>query len=206
MSFKKMIAAGFICALLVAAVASVIAIDPKDLKEEIIVYKDKIRVKLPEAAKPEEVEPPPTQSKQESLLATLAPDSFSAPQDIGGGVGFGSGGFGPAVGGGGGFGADGGKLSGEKDNIHRPPRLIMKSALEYPSEARQKSVSGFVLLKILVSHSGTVETVQVEQSEPRGIFEAAAISSVRGWKFEPAIVKGQIVAAWTMQKIKFELN
>jgi len=204
--FKKALGLSFLFVLAVAGVASLMAIDPRSLTEAIVEKKEKIRVKIPESQKMEEVEPPPTTKPQESLLSTLAPDSFSAPQDLGGGVGFGSGGSGPAIGGGGGFGAEAGRLSGEKENIHRPPRLVMKSAVDYPSEARQKSVSGFVLLKILVSQTGGVETVQVEQSEPQGVFDAAAMRSVRSWKFEPAIVKGQIVAAWTMQKIKFELN
>lgn len=197
----------FGCGLFVVLVAALLALDPKDLRPEEIAKAEKIKVKVPDAPKQEEVEPePPKEAPQESLLSTLAPDSFSSSQDLGGGVGFGSGGFGPAIGGGGGFGADSQQLWREKDNIHRPPRLLMKSALEYPSEARQNSVSGFVMLKILVNVSGGVDNVQVEQSEPQGIFDAAASRSVRAWKFEPAIVKGQIVAAWTLQKIKFELN
>lgn len=193
--------------LFVVVVAALIAIDPKDLRPEEVVKREKIKVKVPDQAKKEEVEPePPKETPQESLLSTLAPDSLSSSQDLGGGVGFGSGGFGPAIGGGGGFGASGGQLSREKDNINRPPRLLMKGPLDYPSEARQNSVSGFVMLKILVNVSGGVDNVQVDQSEPQGVFDASATRSVRSWKFEPAIVKGQIVAAWTMQKIKFELN
>lgn len=206
-AFKRFGAFIFFAVLVTITVASLVALDPKDLKVEELTVREKIRVNVPEQQKKEEVEPePPKANPQESLLSTLAPDSFSATQDLGGGVAFGSGGFGPAIGGGGGFGADGAQLSQEKDNINRPPRLLMKSALDYPSEARQNSVSGFVLLKILVSSSGIVENVQVEKSEPAGVFDAAAARSVRTWKFEPAIVKGQIVAAWTLQKIKFELN
>lgn len=192
--------------LFVVLIASLVAYDPKELRLDEIVKREKIKVKLNEPQKTEEPPPEPEKAPQESLLSTLAPDSFAATQDLGGGVGFGSGGFGPAIGGGGGFGSDGAQLSREKDNINRPPRLVMKSPLDYPSEARQNSVSGYVMLKILVSASGSVDNVQIEKSEPVGVFDASATRSVRTWKFEPAIVKGQIVAAWTMQKIKFELN
>ncbi len=206
-NFKRWGAVLFGISLFVVLVASLVAIDPKDLRPEELAQREKIRVKVPDHAKKEEVEPePPKEAPQESLLSTLAPDSFSSAPDLGGGVGFGSGGFGPAIGGGGGFGADSTELAREKDNINRPPRLLMKSPLDYPSEARQNSVSGYVMLKILVNVSGGVDNVQVEQSEPQGVFDASASRSVRGWKFEPAIVKGQIVAAWTLQKIKFELN
>jgi TonB family protein len=192
--------------LFVVLIASLVAYDPKELRLDEIVKREKIKVKLNEPQKTEEPPPEPEKAPQESLLSTLAPDSFAATQDLGGGVGFGSGGFGPAIGGGGGFGSDSAQLSREKDNINRPPRLVMKSPPDYPSEARQNSVSGYVMLKILVSASGSVDNVQIEKSEPVGVFDASATRSVRTWKFEPAIVKGQIVAAWTMQKIKFELN
>lgn len=204
-SFKKYFAIAFCGLLVVVLVASIIAIDPKDLVVQESEVKEKIRVKLPEQNKEEVPPEPETVPQQESLLSTLAPDSFSAPQDLGG-VGFGAGGNGPAIGGGGGFGADGGTLAHERDNINRPPRLLMKSPLDYPSDARQSNISGFVLLKILVSSSGNVENIKVEDSQPQGVFDVAAKKSVQSWRFEPAIVKGQVVAAWTMQKIKFELN
>jgi TonB family protein len=205
-NFKRHFAIVGSIILLLVMVASIIALEPKDLLVQEIVKREKTRVKMPEQQKEETPQEPEAVPQQESLLSTLAPDSFSSPQDLGGGVGFGSGGFGPSVGGGGGFGSDGGQLSKEKDNINRHPRLISKSALDYPADARQSNISGFVLLKILVNTGGAVESVKIEDSLPRGVFEAAATQSVKSWRFEPGIVKGKVVAAWTLQKIKFELN
>ncbi len=164
-----------------------------------------IAVQVAEAP-PQEKPPEPPPQKEASLLTTLAPDSFSGPQDFGSGVAFGSGGFGPAVGGSGGFGTEAGALVRDGAQVNRPPRLMMKGPLEYPSEARQRSIAGFVILKILVGVNGLVESVEVQDSEPRGYFEQAATRSIKTWKFEPAMVKGQLMAAWTSQKIKFELN
>lgn len=191
-----------ICAL----VSSIAALNPSELfKNETEIMKP-IAVKLAEPAQQETPPEPPAKAADANLLASLAPDSFNAAQDAGGGVSFGSGGFGPAVGGGGGFGTDAGQLVKDKTSVNRPPRLALKGTLEYPSEARQRSISGFVILKILVGASGTVDGVEVEESEPRGVFDQAAIKSIKGWKFEPAVIKGQTVAAWTSQRIKFELN
>lgn len=200
------ILAGFGITVVVSSmVASFLAWDPSELMAIEESAPAPITIQVPEAPRKEEpVEPPPT--KEASLLSTLAPDSFAGPQDFGSGVAFGSGGFGPAVGGGGGFGSDAATLVKDGASINRPPRVMMKGSLEYPSEARQRSISGFVSLKILVSAQGIVDNVEVEDSEPRGYFEQAAIKSVKAWKFEPAVIKGQIVAAWTTQKIKFELN
>lgn len=165
-----------------------------------------IAVKLKEDVTPiEKIEPPP-QKMEASLLSRLAPDSFASSQDLGGGVSFGSGGNGPAVGGGGGFGTDVSQLVKDKSNQNRPPRLLMKGELDYPQEARQKNISGYVILKILVNTNGVVENIDVDESVPKGYFDQSAIKSIKAWKFEPAIIKGQVVAAWTTQKIKFELN
>lgn len=197
---------GVMVSLVVSSfVAQLFAWQPSDLEDVIEEAIKPIAVKVAEPQKTEE--PPPPQAKTEaSLLSTLAPDSFSGPQDLGSGVSFGSGGHGPAVGGGGGFGTDASQLVKDRSNMNRPPRAVMKGALDYPMEARQRNISGFVILKILVSTNGGVENVEVEESEPRGYFDQAAMKSVKAWKFEPAMIKGQIVAAWTSQKIKFELN
>lgn len=200
--------AGFVLTglTLVSLVASFVAWDPADLKPFVEDAPPPIAIQMAEPAKQEEPPEPPPNPKEASLLSTLAPDSFAGPQDLGSGVAFGSGGFGPAVGGGGGFGSDASSLVRDGASINRPPRLLMKGSLDYPSEARQRSISGYVSLKILVATNGAVDNVEVEESEPKGFFEQAAIKSVRTWKFEPAMIKGQIVAAWTTQKIKFELN
>lgn len=188
----------------IAVLASLFALTPSDILKDSWIKPKPIAVKLAEPAKKEEpVEPPP--KTDASLLASLAPDSFSS-QDMGAGVSFGSGGNGPAVGGGGGFGTDAGQLVKDRATLNRAPRILMKGQLEYPGEARQRNISGFVVLKILVNENGAVQNVEVEDSEPRGIFDQAAMRSVKGWKFEPAMIKGQLVAAWTSQKIKFELN
>ncbi len=209
--FKKtnvlMLGGVFFAGLVVLSlIASFIAWHPSEL---LILEEDApapIAIQMPEAPQQEPPPEPPPTAKEASLLATLAPDSFAGPQDLGSGVAFGSGGFGPAVGGGGGFGADASTMVREGAATNRPPRLVMKGSLDYPSEARQRSISGFVNLKILVGTNGSVENVEIEESEPRGYFEQAAMKSIKTWKFEPAMIKGQIVAAWTSQKIKFELN
>ncbi len=188
--------------------ASVMAYEPSDLTLIQKSSPEKIKIKVPSA--PNEPPPPPevkeVVNEPAQLMNTLAPDSFSAPQELSAGVGFGSGGGGPALAGGGGFASDGQSLAREKDNMNRPPRVLSQSSMEYPSEARQKNISGHVLLKILIGSSGSVEQIKVEESEPQGVFDHAAKMAIQKWRFEPGVIKGQIVASWTLQKIKFELN
>ncbi len=186
--------------------AGMIALDPSELEKVELVKVKPIAIQVPEAAKTEEPPPPPETPTASSLLTQLAPESFSSALNELGGVGFGSGGSGPSIGGGGGFGGDADTLVGKKTSVDRPPRAVSKAAPEYPAEARNRGVSGFVVLKILVGLNGAIENVKVEQSEPAGFFDQAALKSVKSWRFEPGVNKGQAVAAWTTQKIKFELN
>jgi protein TonB len=57
-----------------------------------------------------------------------------------------------------------------------------------------------------VTEAGTVEDVQVLESEPVGIFEQAAIKAVYRWRFKPRIVNGQAMAGTAEQVVEFELN
>ncbi len=203
----KYISFGLVLLSLVTGLATLIAIAPKDLfKAEVEAPPKPTVVKLAEV--PEAVEPPQTPKSQaldSTLMASLAPDSF-ANQDFGSGVSFGSGGNGPAVGGSGGFGTDASTLANERSEMNRAPKLSIKGQLDYPADARQKNISGYVTLKILVSETGFVTNVEVEDSDPPGIFDQSAIRSVKNWKFEPAMIKGKLSSAWTSQRIKFELN
>jgi periplasmic protein TonB len=203
----KYISLGLVLLCLVTGMATLIAIAPKDLfKAEVEAPPKPTTVKLAEPPQPiEPVVPPKSQTLDSTLMSSLAPDSFANP-DFGAGVSFGSGGSGPAVGGSGGFGSDASMLANERSSMNRAPKLSIKGSLEYPSDARQKNISGFVTLKILVSESGFVQNVEVEESDPPGIFDQAAIRSVKNWKFEPGMIQGKLSAAWTSQRIKFELN
>jgi protein TonB len=191
-------------ATVVALGAGLLAMTPAQIEKIEVVAAKPLPVKLPT---PPAEEPPPQRPDpvKASSLNDLAPESTSQAPDMGG-VGFGSGGSGPAIAGAGGFGGDTGALVRDQSTVHRQPRAVIKTSPEYPTEARARGVSGFVVLKIFVGANGFVEEVKVEQSEPNGFFENAAISAIRAWRFEPAIHKGTTVSAWTTQRIKFELN
>lgn len=191
--------------LLLTLGASYFALEPQDLATKHKKPPAPVAIKVNEAQK---AEPPPVADtpNMSSALADLAPQNLrNGVQDVGG-IGFGTGGSGPGITGGGGFGTGSAELMGEKTNMDRGPRPIFRSPPEFPPEARQKSVSGFVVVKILVSPNGGVDRAQVDEGVPKGFFEQAALEAVRKWKFEPAMIKGKVQAAWTTQKIKFELN
>jgi protein TonB len=88
----------------------------------------------------------------------------------------------------------------------RPARLREKSELIFPQEARRQNITGIVSVKILVANNGSVDRVEIINSDPPGFFEKSAIESIRKWKFDPAVNEGQVQTSWVSQKVKFELE
>jgi protein TonB len=64
---------------------------------------------------------------------------------------------------------------------------------DYPMQARQRGQEGWVVLEFTISTAGTVKDVAVVASEPGTVFDRAAISAVRKWKYNPKIVGGKPV-------------
>jgi protein TonB len=89
--------------------------------------------------------------------------------------------------------------------VDQPPRAAERSAPRYPPRARAEGVSGQVSLSLLIDADGRVLKVEVVDAAPPGVFDAAAVEAVRGWRFEPARYRGQPVKVWARQVVKFAL-
>jgi TonB family protein len=76
---------------------------------------------------------------------------------------------------------------------------------EYPQSALAKGISGSVLLSFTVDAKGNTSEVQVVQSTPSGVFDRAAVSAVRRWKYAPVTVNGAPVEVPTRTLVRFEL-
>ncbi len=92
------------------------------------------------------------------------------------------------------------------DLVDVPPKAISQGAFRYPPSAKKNGVKGYVVLSILVSEKGSVDQVQVLESNPSGIFDAAALQGIRSWQFEPAKYQGDVVKVWAKQRIRFDLS
>ena len=77
----------------------------------------------------------------------------------------------------------------------RPPQFIGGADLVYPTHARANGVEGRVLVRYVVTATGTVANAVVVESEPRGVFDAAALDAVRSWRFRPMVDRGEAVSA-----------
>ena len=80
-------------------------------------------------------------------------------------------------------------------SLTRPPQFIGGADLVYPAAARGKGVEGRVVVQYDVTAAGTVANAAVVESEPPGVFDAAALDAVRTWRFRPMVDRGEVVPA-----------
>lgn len=75
---------------------------------------------------------------------------------------------------------------------------------EYPESARTTGQEARVVLKIVVERDGRVGRVQVLKGEEP--FVSAALSAVKGWRYEPAQLDGQPIAVFKIVNLTFQLR
>ena len=77
---------------------------------------------------------------------------------------------------------------------------------KYPAEALAQKVSGRVVLLIDVDATGTPTAIVVEEADPAGVFDAAAVAAAWNWKFDPEIKDGEPVASRIRVPVDFRLD
>lgn len=76
--------------------------------------------------------------------------------------------------------------------------------LVYPQRAYQMRTRGKVTLRILINERGGVDEVMVLESEPRGVFEEAALDASRSLQFSPAMRFGLRVKSQKTIEVPFD--
>lgn len=74
---------------------------------------------------------------------------------------------------------------------------------QYPPRALKQGIQGGVVVEFIVTKTGSVRNPTVVSAEPGGIFEEAALMSIRRWKFKPQMENGKPVERRARQKINF---
>lgn len=148
--------------------------------------------------------PPPQKPPPIPKLAVSNSNAKSAPSDIkmnmpkiDSGLSFGNGPYLGAVDSGG---TDQGQQSAELTPLVRiEPR--------YPRKAAIKGIEGWVKLKFDVTTKGTVENVEVLDSNPKRIFDQAARQALLKWKYQPKKVDGKLeIVPGQQVTIQFKLG
>jgi protein TonB len=64
---------------------------------------------------------------------------------------------------------------------------------DYPIQARQKGIEGWVDVEFTVGPDGSVRDPFVVAADPERIFDRAALQAVKGWRYNPKIEDGKPV-------------
>jgi protein TonB len=75
----------------------------------------------------------------------------------------------------------------------------------YPRSARRNGEQGTVTLRVHVGADGVPAAVELERSSGSSALDAAALESVKSWRFVPARRGTDAVAAWVIVPVVFRL-
>ena len=79
------------------------------------------------------------------------------------------------------------------------------AAPEYPQSALARQIAGSVILTYTVDTSGVPRDVHVIESTPQGVFDTAAVTAVRRWRYAPMVVNGAAIEVPVKTQVRFEL-
>ena len=79
-------------------------------------------------------------------------------------------------------------------------------APSFPTSARQRGLSGWVDVQLLVKSDGSVSDVIITGAEPVGVFEQAAVDAVRKWRYKPVERDGHAIDQRARLRMKFALD
>jgi protein TonB len=102
----------------------------------------------------------------------------------------------------------GGGDKGEQACTEEPtkPEPIAKTEIEYTDQARADGVEGRLVLTLTIGASGEVTDVKVD-SGVQASLDAAAVATVKTWRFKPALRCGKPIAGGTYRIARrFELG
>lgn len=92
----------------------------------------------------------------------------------------------------------------------QPPRFdtayLDNPAPAYPRLSRRLGEEGTVLLRVHVDASGRPAQIELKQSSGHTRLDAAALDTVRQWRFTPARLGESAVAGWVVVPLSFSLR
>ena len=89
-------------------------------------------------------------------------------------------------------------------DVDSPPKIVRQMPVKYPAQAKKDGITGTVIVRCLIGVDGKADKLEVVESEPAGIFDDSALSTLKYWQFRPGIKSGELVATWVKVPFKFE--
>jgi len=76
----------------------------------------------------------------------------------------------------------------------------------YPAQALSRKIEGWVMVRFNITIEGTVDSVEVVDSKPKGVFEREAVRAAWRYKFKPKLVDGKPVEQVATLPFEFTLE
>jgi TonB family protein len=94
------------------------------------------------------------------------------------------------------------------DLVERGPDVIDPVCIEcphppYPEMARRAKMEGVVEVSFIISETGTVQNIQIEESAGE-VFDSAIVEVVKGWRYKPATKQGIPVKVRWVQRFRYK--
>lgn len=90
-----------------------------------------------------------------------------------------------------GSGGDGTGAAGFRSGLSdRDPLPLVRIEPQYPQQARQRSLEGWVQVRFTISTAGSVKDAEVVKSS-NSVFERNALAAVMKWKYQPQLRNGK---------------
>jgi TonB family protein len=86
----------------------------------------------------------------------------------------------------------------------KEPRI--KFMPQYPAEAAEMQLEGFVVLSFNVGSDGSVQNLKIVESMPPTVFDRAAKRAVSRWNFRPAVAGKDASPVDNEQKLRLNFN
>ena len=96
---------------------------------------------------------------------------------------------------------------GEDDKVELEVKRIYSQPARFPRKALRLAKDGYVLVEFDIDTDGSVIDPYVVESEPAGLFERAAMKSIRKYLYEPPVYEGVSVKVNDVQvKMVFKVQ
>ena len=101
-----------------------------------------------------------------------------------------------------------GSASLRRQEIDEEPAFRASScgAPHYPANAVRDHHQGTTMLRVLIATEGTAKAIETEKTSGFAELDAAAIRSVKCWRFTPKVKAGRALDSWAIVPIKFSMS
>ena len=86
------------------------------------------------------------------------------------------------------------------------PKLVKMVQPDFPRDARERSVEGWVDVTLAVTAAGDVASARVSSSENGRFFERAALTAVKKWRYEPRPLADPAATQPVRVRVSFKLQ